>query len=154
VSIRRAVAADVPAITAIVQEAYAPYIPRIGRKPAPMLDDYAAQVRDGVAWVLDADGSVAGVVVLLDQPDHLLIHNVAVGSRHRGIGAGRDLLRFAEAEAARRGFAEVRLYTNETMLENIALYGRIGYVETGRGGQSGFRRVFFRKALAGGGAAK
>jgi ribosomal protein S18 acetylase RimI-like enzyme len=153
-SIRPAVAADVPAIAAIVREAYAPYVPRIGREPAPMLDDFAAQARDGVAWVLDADGSVAGVVVLLDEADHLLIHNVAVAARHRGTGAGRALLRFAEAEAARRGFTEVRLYTNEAMVENIALYGRIGYVESGRGGQSGYRRVFFRKALAGGGAAK
>jgi ribosomal protein S18 acetylase RimI-like enzyme len=147
-TIRRATPDDVPAITRIVQAAYAAYIPRIGRKPAPMLDDYAAQVREGQAWVVEADGAVAGVLVLLAAPDHLMIHNVAVDPARRRTGAGRALLRFAEAEALRLGVAEVRLYTNETMVENIALYRRIGYRETGRGVRAGFSRVDFSKKLA------
>jgi len=150
-TIRRARPADVAAIARIVTAAYAQYVPRIGRQPAPMLDDHAARVRDGEAWVLDADGEVAGVLVLLDQPDHLLLDNVAVDPVRRGTGAGRALLRFTEAEARRRGHREVRLYTNEMMLENIALYGRIGYRETGRSSESGFRRVYFSKTLPAGG---
>ncbi len=148
-TIRPATAADVPAISRIVEAAYAPYVPRIGRKPAPMLDDHAARVRDGQAWVFVAGGAVAGMAVLLDEPDHLLLDNIAVDAAHRGTGIGRALMEFTEAEAARRGHAEVRLYTNEAMTENIALYGRIGYRETGRGGQSGYRRVFFAKSVGG-----
>jgi len=41
----------------------------------------------------------------------------------------------------------VYLYTNELMVENIALYVRHGYVEYERRQEQGFRRVFMRKAL-------
>jgi ribosomal protein S18 acetylase RimI-like enzyme len=146
-SIRRATDADVPAITGIVDAAYAPYVPRMGRKPAPMLDDHAARVRGGEAWVLEVDGTVAGVLVLIEAPDHLMLDNVAVDPAHRGAGLGRALLQFTEAEALRRGHAEVRLYTNVKMTENIALYARIGYRETGRATQAGFERVFMAKRV-------
>jgi hypothetical protein len=33
------------------------------------------------------------------------------------------------------------------MVENIDLYGRIGYVETRRSGESGFARVYMQKIL-------
>jgi ribosomal protein S18 acetylase RimI-like enzyme len=147
--IRRAVPADLAAMARIVDAAYAHYVPRLGRKPAPMLDDHAARIRDGEAFVFEADGAVGGVLVLIDAPDHLLLDNIAVDPARRGTGLGRALLQFAEVEARRRGYPEVRLYTNEKMTENIALYGRIGYRETGRGAQSGFNRVFFAKAVGG-----
>ncbi len=145
--IRLATPADVAAIARIVDLAYAPYIARVGRKPAPMLDDHAARVRAGTAWVYAAAGVVSGVLVLLDEADHLLLDNVAVDPAARGTGVGRALLLFAEAEARRRGHAEVRLYTNVKMTENIALYARIGYRETGRGVQAGMDRVFFAKPI-------
>ena len=146
--IRRATPGDLADYAAIVEAAYAPYVPRMGRKPAPMLDDHAARVRDGEAWVAEVGGAVAGIAVLIDAPDHLLLDNIAVAAGHRRTGVGRALLGFAEAEAVRRGQPEVRLYTNETMVENIALYGRIGYVEVSRTLQKGFKRVFFRKPVA------
>ena len=67
---------------------------------------------------------------------------------HQGEGIGRDLLAFAEDEARRRGCAELRLLTNERMARNIALYARLGYVETDRREDEGFRRVFMAKRLA------
>ena len=42
---------------------------------------------------------------------------------------------------------EVRLYTHELMVENISLYGRLGYQEVERRAEEGFRRVFMRKVL-------
>jgi len=62
---------------------------------------------------------------------------------------GRRLLAFAEAEAVRRGYREIRLYTHQTMTENRHLYAAIGYEETGRGIEAGYERVFMRKRLAG-----
>ena len=35
------------------------------------------------------------------------------------------------------------------MTENIALYTRLGFEETGRGRQDGYDRVFMRKQVAG-----
>ncbi len=73
--------------------------------------------------------------------------NVAVEPACQGQGIGRALLAFAEAEARRRGFAELRLSTNVLMAPNIALYRRRGYAETERREESGFRRVYMAKPL-------
>ena len=146
--IRLATAADVSAIAKIVEEAYRHYIPRIGKPPGPMLDDYAARVSEGVVWVIEEGLTVAGVIVLLPRPDYLLLDNIAVSPARQGLGLGRRLLAFAEAEAARRGYREIRLYTHETMNENQRLYAAIGYEETGRGTEAGYERVFMRKRLA------
>ncbi len=51
--IRRAVLDDVPEITACIKDAYAPYIQRIGKAPAPMLEDYAEAVTQKNIWVLE-----------------------------------------------------------------------------------------------------
>lgn len=40
-----------------------------------------------------------------------------------------------------------RLYTNEAMTENLAFYQRQGYIETHRGVQDGYHRVFLVKAV-------
>lgn len=138
---------EAAALRALVREAYAHYVPRIGREPAPMTDDYAARIAAGEAWIEEADGVAVGVLVLEEDEDGLLLDNIAVSPAARGKGYGRLLLEFAEAEARRRGHSRIRLYTNEKMVENIALYTRIGYVETGRGEQAGHHRVFMEKRL-------
>ena len=148
-NIRPATAGDVAAITQIVDDAYRHYIPRMGRTPAPMLDDYAARVSEDVVWVIEGGNTVRGVSVLLPKPDHLLLENIAVDPAYHGTGLGRRLLVFAEAEAMRQGYRELRLYTHETMIENQRLYAGIGYEETGRRTEVGFERVFLRKRLRG-----
>src|SRR5205085_11913947 len=96
----------------------------------------------------DEGRMIAAIIVLVPQPDHLLLDNIAVQPDRQGQGLGRRLIAFAEAEVRRLGFAELRLYTHEKMVENIALYKRLGFVETGRGHQSGYDRVFMTKPLA------
>jgi ribosomal protein S18 acetylase RimI-like enzyme len=54
---------------------------------------------------------------------------------------------FAEEKAAEHGLPEVRLYTNEKMHENLDIYARLGFEETGRRLDGGYRRVFMRKRL-------
>src|SRR6202022_4783859 len=137
-----ATAADVPVIGQIVEHAYRHYIPRIGKPPGPMLDDYDARVSEGVVWVIGERPSIAGVVVLLPRPDYLLLDNIVVAPARQGTGLGRRLLAFAEAEAVRRGYRDIRLYTHQTMTENQRLYAAIGYEETRRGTDAGYERVF------------
>jgi GNAT superfamily N-acetyltransferase len=146
-AIRPATQADVPAIERIVHDAYARYIERIGKPPGPMLDDYPARVAEGAAWVLDEGGRIAGVLVLLPAPDHLLLDNVAVDPARQGSGLGRRLMTFAEDEARRLGHAELRLYTHVMMHENLAMYPRLGYEEFARFEQAGYQRVFMRKRI-------
>ena len=147
--IRRAQPTDRAAVEQIVRDAYSLYIERIGKPPGPMLDDYAALIADGTVSVLeDGDGTIVAIIVLLPKPDHLLLDNIAVRPDRQGRGLGRQLIAFAEAEARRLGHAELRLYTHQKMTENIALYARLGFVETGRGQEAGYDRVFMTKRLA------
>ena len=145
--IRRARPEEAPLLRALVERAYAPWVPVVGRRPMPMDDDYGARVAAGEAWVLEEAGAVRGVLVLEEHADHLLLHNVAVEPARRGQGDGRVLLDFAEAEARRRGLPKVRLYTNELMERNVALYAARGYAETERRREKGFCRVFMAKRL-------
>jgi ribosomal protein S18 acetylase RimI-like enzyme len=148
--IRPATDADVPAIGQIVEQAYRRYIPRIGKPPAPMLYDYAEQVSAGVVWVMEQGSAIAGIIVLVSRPDFLFLDNIAIAPARQGKGLGRRLLAFAEAEALRRGYREIRLATHQTMTENQRLYAAIGYEETGRGMQDdGYERVSMRKRLTG-----
>lgn len=134
VLIRRADEADVVAITALVADAYETYIERIGRRPKPMTADQDAAVRDHEVWVAEdaADDTLAGVLELIVTPDSFFIENVAVAPSLQGEGLGRQLLDLAESEARRRGYAEIGLETNERFVENLAIYARRGYIETGR----------------------
>jgi len=145
--IRAATAADVPAIANIVDQAYRHYIVRIGKQPGPMLDDYAARALEGVVWVLEEGAAITAIIVLLPTTNYLLLDNIAVSPARQGLGLGRRLLAFAEAEALRRGYGEIRLYTHQTMVENQRLYASIGYEETGRGTEAGYDRVFMSKNL-------
>ena len=147
--IRRAHPPDRAAVEQIVRDAYSMYIERIGKPPGPMLDDYGALIADGTISVLeDGDGTIAALIVLLPKTDHLLLDNIAVRPDRQGRGLGRQLIAFAEVAARRLGHAELRLYTHETMTENITLYARLGFVETGRGQEAGYDRVFMTKRLA------
>jgi len=139
---------DRHAVEEIVTAAYVHYVERIGKPPAPMLDDYGALIAAGAVHVLDGDDrTVAAIIVLLPKPDHLLLDNVAVRPNRQGRGLGRQMVDFAESEARRLGYPEVRLYTHVTMVENIALYTRLGFVETGRGQEAGYDRIFMTKRL-------
>jgi len=126
-TIRRATLADAPAVDALTQAAYAKWVPIVGRKPRPMLVDYAQAVVDHRIDLLEVGGRLAALVELDRQPDHVLIVNLAVHPEYQGQGFGKLLLGHAESVAREAGLAELRLYTNKLMTVNIELYGRHGY---------------------------
>ena len=145
--IRRATAADTDAIERLTRDAYSPYIPTIGREPAPMLADHAALVAAGEVRVAELDGRVAGALVTRPQGRALLLESVAVDPALQGCGIGRALIVDAEAQAAALGLEAVELYTNAAMTRNLELYPRLGYQEVERRTDGGYHRVFFRKPL-------
>jgi ribosomal protein S18 acetylase RimI-like enzyme len=147
VVIRRAVPAEVNTVTAITDAAYEHYIPRLGRKPQPMVTDYNPMITNDEVWLLALDDQSVGVLVLLNKPDHLLIYNVAVSPLHQKRGFGRQLMSWAEQRAKQNGCHIVRLYTNALMTETIALYTQLGYVETERESYMGSTRVNMEKRL-------
>ena len=146
--LREASPGDRPAIERLVEAAYGAYVERIGRRPAPMDADYAGLIAAGRVTVAERGGEVVGVLVLEPMTDHLLVENVAVDPTAQRTGLGRRLMAHAEDEARALGLVELRLYTNEHMVENIAWYPRLGFRETERRAERGFARVFFEKKLA------
>ncbi len=151
---------DLDAVRRIARAAYAPYMPRIGREPAPMVADFAASIAAGQLWVAGAPAPefvapefvvpefvVAGFVVAYPRGDHWHLENVAVEPSAQGSGLGGALIAGVEAMARAAGARAVELYTNAKMTENLTLYPRLGYAETGRRVEDGFDRVFYRKEL-------
>ena len=143
--LRPATAADAEGIAVCVRAAYAQYIERMGQPPGPMLDDYHQVVRDDHVYVIEDEGEIVGALVLKDTNGGLLLDNVAVLPSLQGEGIGRRLVLHAESEARRLGHPQLDLYTHESMTENISMYVRNGYEETGRRTERGFRRVYMRK---------
>ena len=147
--IRKAESNDEPEIRNCAEQAYARYVPLMGRKPAPMVADFAAQIAAGEVYVAtDDQDAFQGFIVFYAEEDHILLENVAVLPRAAGRGVGRELIGFCENSARQRGMNAVHLYTNEKMIENLSIYPRLGYVEVARRTENGFHRVYFEKALA------
>ncbi len=142
---RPATPSDLPGIERVIGRAYARYADLLDRPPAPVLHDYQPEVAAGYVWVLGEP--IAGVIVLIERDDSLLIENVAVDPAAQGRGLGRVLLEFAERQAVGRGLPRLTLYTNEVMTESLAVYLRLGYQEVDRRHQNGYRRIFLVKAV-------
>lgn len=146
---RPATVGDLAAIEALVSGAYGKYVSRIGRKPRPMLANYREAIARHQFWVCEhvQEQALVGLIELIPAQGHLLIENVAVQPSSQRSGIGRSLIAFAESEAKRQGFSEVRLYTNALFTENLALYARLGYLETHREPMGGSSVVHMSKAL-------
>jgi GNAT superfamily N-acetyltransferase len=145
--LRRATAADLPAIKALIDAAYAGYLIRMDKPPGPMLRDYGPSVEAGTTWVTGSP--IMAVLTLCPTDNCLLIENIAVHPSAQGRGLGRALMSFAEQEAARRGLTRMALYTHEVMTENQAIYARLGYTEVERRAEDGYRRIYMEKRLPG-----
>jgi ribosomal protein S18 acetylase RimI-like enzyme len=149
--IRPAVLSDEPAVRDCAERAYVQYVEAMGRRPAPMVADFRAQIRDGLVRVAtDADGRVVGFVVYYPRGGAMHLENVAVLPEQAGQGIGKALIDDCEAAARRAGLPAVELYTNLKMIANLSIYPHLGYREIGRWREAGFDRVFFRKEFEGG----
>ncbi|MFF9361417.1 GNAT family N-acetyltransferase [Streptomyces griseoluteus] len=143
--VRAATAVDVPAVRAVTDAAYRPYIARIGVVPQPMEADHMADVEAGCVFVTGEP--VTGLVVVRAHPGHLFLDSIAVHPDAHGRGVGGRLLRFTEAHARALGLPEIRLYTNALMWENQKIYPRYGYELVERRVDGPYDRLHYRKSL-------
>ena len=146
-TLRLATADDVLAITACAEAAYRKYVARIGKKPAPMMADFAEHVAAGEVHVLTIGKRLDAYIVMMERAGHLFVDNVAVDPRRQQGGLGTRLMAFAEAVARERGLPKISLYTNVKMNENFAFCRHLGFTETGRRRELGFDRVYMMKPL-------
>lgn len=126
-SIRRAVAADAACVQALTRQAYAKWVPVIGREPLPMAADYDRAVREHIVDLLFVGAEPAGLIEMVNEGDHLLIENVAIASAFQRRGYGGLLVVHAEEVARALRLRTLKLYTNARFAGNVDFYRRYGY---------------------------
>lgn len=146
--IREATVGDVARIGMIARTAYAKYVSRIGREPAPMAADYGAEIAAHRVVVMEVDGTVGGYMVSWPEADAYFIETIAVDPDYQGGGLGRQLIEYAAAQARRLQLPVLRLYTNTAMTENLSMYAHFGFAETHRAIENGYNRVYLRWTLS------
>jgi GNAT superfamily N-acetyltransferase len=124
---KRAQLEDALSVRRLTREAYAKWVPVIGREPRPMTADYVEAVQKHQIDLLYLDGELVALIEMILEAEHLLIENVAVSPSFQGRGLGRKLMAHAEEVAASLGYGEIKLYTNKLFAENVLLYLRLGY---------------------------
>jgi len=111
-------------------------------EPSLVVDDTAAFI------VATSDGQpvgCGGVQHVAAQTGE--IKRMWVDPEWRGAGLGSRLLHHLEATAADLGYQTVRLDTNATLTEAIALYERAGYHHIPRYNNNPYAQVWFEKRL-------
>jgi DNA-binding MarR family transcriptional regulator/predicted GNAT family acetyltransferase len=145
---------DLPPTDARAVEAMAAYFAEIGRRfgfepgDAWRVDAESMTAPDGFFVVATSDGepvACGGVQRLPDGPAE--IKRMWVHDGWRGAGLGARLLRHLEDRAREHGFAVVRLDTNDTLTEAIAMYERAGYRAIARYNDNPWARCWFEKDL-------
>ena len=127
VTFRRAGLADAPAVRKLTREAYAKWIPVIGREPLPMWADYELAVQNHWIDLVERDGVLVALIEMIPRADHLYVQNIAIAETQQGRGLARHLLGRAETLAKQSGLPELRLLTNKAFASNLALYARLGF---------------------------
>ena len=131
-NLRRATLADATTIRDLTRQAYAKWVPLIGREPRPMTVNYDRAVVDHMIDLYEIDGEAVALIEVVPQTQHLLIKNIAVRPDQQGKRIGHLLLKHAEDTARAFYLAELRLYTNAAFVSNIEFYSRRGFEEFGR----------------------
>lgn len=147
-TLRKARLEEADAVCRLVRSAYAIYVPRMDREPAPMHADYERLTAAGFVTIAEESGKLRGVLVGYFRDDHFHVENIAVAPGGQGRGVGATLMEEAERIARRHGVAEIELYTNEAMTENLGFYHHLGFEISRRGIEAGYARIYLRKRLS------
>lgn len=143
--IRKATIEDAENLKSCMNKAYSKYLKRLKGKPLPpMTVDYVEEIASFPVWIAESHKEIVGGLILMFEDDYTTIANVAVRPDFQGNGLGRGLMDFAELEAKRRGYVEIRLATHVLLTENVSFYIKLGWIEIGR---DDFR-VYMKKSIS------
>jgi DNA-binding MarR family transcriptional regulator/GNAT superfamily N-acetyltransferase len=123
---------------------------RFGFEPGDAWQHDAATMTapDGFFVVATSDGEPVACGGVQRLPDGAAeVKRMWVHDAWRGAGLGARLLRHLEDLAQARGHTVVRLDTNDTLVEAIAMYERAGYRPIERYNDSEWARCWFEKDL-------
>lgn len=146
--VRGARNADIPAIEAVVADAFAAFLAATGIVPAPMSTDWETVISALGAFVAIREDRVVGVLVMWPHPDHVLVETLAVAAEDQGGGVGTALLDRSEVLAVEGGTDVVRMHADAATTQALAWCQRHGFVDAGRRTEHGYERVHLEKRLA------
>lgn len=102
----------------------------------------------GAFMIASMDGeTVGGGCVKLSAPRVGWLKRMWVANAARGLGIGRRLLEVLEREARALGATKIRLDTNKTLKEAIALYRSAGYRQVAAFNEERYATHWFEKRL-------
>lgn len=164
---RRATAADLPAILALVRRVV-PLMHASGNfqwsADYPNETVFTADIAQNHLWVAELDGTVAGVAALTTDQDAeyaqadwdvtepaLVTHRLAVDPAAQGKGVALALLKQAEKQAVAQGLQVLRVDTNSENAATQRLFPKLGYQFAGEIGlhfRPGLRFFCYEKRLS------
>jgi DNA-binding MarR family transcriptional regulator len=121
-----------------------------GFEPGRSLATPAEELRPPHGAVLLAalrDEPVGSAMLMFEAGGTALIKRMWVAPTVRGLGVGRRLLAALEERAAAGGAHTIRLETNRTLVEAIALYRATGYQEVEAFNDESYAHHWFAKVL-------
>ena len=130
ISVRRAIAADAPALTALVNEAFAVERDFVEGDRATVAE-IAAMTRDGVFLVLEAAGGLAAAIHVERRGEGAAFGLLAVRPALQGLGLGERMVRIAEAMAEATGAGSISLRIVNLREDLGRWYRGLGYREVG-----------------------
>ena len=129
--IRRAVAADAPAIAGVLVAAFAEYAPLYTPDGLAATTPSAAVIRarldEGPIWVALHEDAIIGTVGTVRRGAVLYVRSMAVLPAARGHRIGEGLLREVEAFARADGATSLLLSTTPFLARAIHLYEQFGF---------------------------
>jgi GNAT superfamily N-acetyltransferase len=135
--------ADWEAVRRLILEAFASMEGRI-EPPSSALrltpQSLAADASDGALLLAWSGSALAGCVFVRPKQDALYIGKLAVRPALHGSGIGRALVEAARAEARLIGLKSLELQTRIELVENHAVFARMGFIKTGETAHQGYQR--------------
>ncbi len=137
IDVRPAAVADRAAVVKVLQRAFADYDGRLQPPPGALGETEAsvrAHLKHGSSALAFIAGEPVGAMFIERKGDALFLSRVSVVPEKRGSGITARMAALAEEEARRQGVATLTLRVREVLAQNLALFERLGFRETGRHG--------------------
>jgi ribosomal protein S18 acetylase RimI-like enzyme len=137
IDVRAAGAADRALVVKVLQRAFADYDGRLQPQPGALGETEAsvrAHLKKGAIALAYMAGEPVGAMFMERKDNALFLSRVSVVPEKRGSGITARMVAMAEAEARRQDVHALTLRVREVLAQNIALFQRLGFRETGRHG--------------------
>ncbi len=146
-TMRAATVADIPALLALIHEAFEVYRGRLD-PPSGAHAETAASLaalfeRGERAVLASVDGCAAGCAFYVQTGVELYLHRLAVLPAWRRTGVGQALVEYVIAEAAASDCSYLRVGVRLALPENIAFFERQGFVKIAEASHPGYTTPTF-----------